>query len=117
MAEFTVPPAMVEAAARSRCQRECGPFGVTWDDAGEDYRVKVLAEAVDDLTAALSACGDEHVYLSTSCLHAVEPGREDLHDECKTNERRYDGSHKYPAECKHCAAPCICPCHKEASDG
>lgn len=59
-----------------------------------------------------------HVYLSTACRHADDPGREgeNLHDECKTNMIRPDGTEKKPAECKHCGAPCICPCHQEATD-
>lgn len=46
----------------------------------------------------------DHVYLSTGCYH-------DDHDYCKgmtgLNET------KRPAECKKCAAKCICPCHRE----
>jgi hypothetical protein len=48
-----------------------------------------------------------HMYLSTSCLH-------DLHVECRINSKRYDGSFKAAGTCKHCHAPCICPCHLEA---
>lgn len=43
-----------------------------------------------------------HVYLSTGCLHGD-------HDYCQ----RVVGSwHKQPAQCKFCAAPCVCLCHE-----
>ncbi|MGQ5576735.1 hypothetical protein [Streptomyces sp. ECR3.8] len=43
-----------------------------------------------------------HVYLSTGCLHGH-------HDYCQNHTGR-DGT-KTPAQCKFCAAPCICGCH------
>jgi hypothetical protein len=54
-----------------------------------------------------------HRYLSTACLHATEPGREDLHQYCQTDAKRYDGVDKIAATCKWCEAPCICDCHKK----
>lgn len=52
---------------------------------------------------------DEHVYLSTSCLH-------DDHDYCKNNTGLC--GNKTPGVCKFCAAPCICWCHrKDDSEG
>lgn len=56
-----------------------------------------------------------HYYLSTACFHAVEPGREALHGDCKLDTRRYDGSHKTAATCKYCPAQCLCPCHLEVN--
>lgn len=51
----------------------------------------------DEIVEATGA----HVYLSTGCLHGK-------HGYCQsTGEGR-----KVPAECKFCAAPCICPCHE-----
>lgn len=49
---------------------------------------------------------DEHVYLSTGCLH----GR---HDYCQ-NKHGQAGP-KRPGECKFCGAKCTCPCHREAT--
>ena len=46
----------------------------------------------------------EHVYLSTSCLHG-ECGY------CKAESGM--AGPKKPAQCKFCAAPCVCPCHQE----
>lgn len=55
-----------------------------------------------------------HVYLSTSCLH-------DLHDRCEAGvvqlglERPGDNGIsglKTPAQCKFCASPCVCGCHR-----
>lgn len=40
-----------------------------------------------------------HDYLSTACGHAQEPGMEHLHSACRL-------------ECKFCATPCGCECHK-----
>ncbi len=45
---------------------------------------------------------DDHVYLSTSCLH-------DEHDYCQS-ETGLCGQ-KTPSVCKFCKAACICPCH------
>jgi hypothetical protein len=56
-----------------------------------------------------------HAYLSTSCLHAAEPGREDLHAYCQSARGRADGGEtwaKSPACCKFCGAPCTCGCHR-----
>jgi hypothetical protein len=49
---------------------------------------------------------DEHVYLSTGCLH----GR---HDYCQ-NKHGQAGPKK-PGVCKFCGAKCTCPCHREAA--
>jgi hypothetical protein len=57
---------------------------------------------------ALVYSADPHIYLSTGCLHGD-------HTYCQVEARRYDGSTKTAATCKFCAAPCICPCHREAS--
>lgn len=62
-----------------------------------------------------------HFYLSTSCHHGE-------HDYCKSDTVEEliphwaDGGaetftrDKKPGECKFCFAPCICPCHREATD-
>ncbi|MGW5691508.1 hypothetical protein ACWEWX_11255 [Streptomyces asiaticus] len=55
-----------------------------------------------------------HVYLSTSCLHAREPGREDLHAYCQGKTGMVGP--KTPAVCKFCKSPCICSCHRKTSD-
>ncbi|MFJ8345075.1 hypothetical protein ACIQ9J_01605 [Streptomyces sp. NPDC094153] len=48
-----------------------------------------------------------HVYLSTSCLHGE-------HGYCSN----VDGiaGLKKPAQCKFCAAPCVCPCHSATKE-
>jgi hypothetical protein len=66
-----------------------------------------------------------HEYYSTHCRH-------DRHDDCSASEvrgtaTRFAGSRgtwpvttfteRKPAQCKTCAAPCICPCHQEADRG
>jgi hypothetical protein len=71
----------------------------------------------DALTEAVAAearwyAALPHEYLSTSCLHASEPGREDLHGYCQAKIGQ--AGEKRPASCKFCAAPCICPCHTPA---
>jgi hypothetical protein len=50
-----------------------------------------------------------HRYLSTACLH-------DEHGDCQVTAVRWDGTEKKAAACKYCQAPCICDCHKEATD-
>jgi hypothetical protein len=61
----------------------------------------------------------EHYYLSTACLHQ-------LHSYCIAPVVSRDGTwqvigpsysaelgdDKKPAQCKFCAAQCICPCHR-----
>ncbi|MFH8813062.1 hypothetical protein ACH4GZ_38685 [Streptomyces hygroscopicus] len=73
--------------------------------------------AINEVRAALAAPDAEqgssgHVYLSTSCLHAREPGREDLHGYCQGKTGMVGP--KTPAVCKFCKSPCICSCHREA---
>lgn len=46
----------------------------------------------------------EHIYWSTWCRH-------DNHDGCKALEKA-PGVPRNPAQCKTCAARCICDCHK-----
>jgi hypothetical protein len=56
-----------------------------------------------------------HRYWSTHCRH-------DDHEACSADTIK--GIDRYgrgrpawigrkPAQCKHCAAPCVCPCHSE----
>lgn len=55
---------------------------------------------------------EEHIYLSTSCLHGdlVLPDGRTGHEYCKS-EANPTGP-KIPSVCKFCQAPCVCPCHK-----
>lgn len=55
---------------------------------------------------------NEHVYLSTSCLHGdtVLPDGRTGHQYCQSETGKTGA--KTPAQCKVCAAPCICPCHQ-----
>lgn len=45
---------------------------------------------------------DQHVYLSTGCYHGD-------HAYCSAPTGAVGA--KQPAQCKHCSAPCVCPCH------
>lgn len=47
-----------------------------------------------------------HAYLSTGCFH-------NNHEYCQSNTGR-DGN-KISAQCKFCAARCVCSCHREES--
>lgn len=84
----------------------------------------VIAALVAEVRRLRVSSGTEHGvhgpggYRSTACLHAVEPGREALHDVCQTDAMRYDGSHKTPAQCKYGDGkePCTCPCHTKGTD-
>lgn len=57
-----------------------------------------------------------HRYWSTHCRHAPLPrsepkGSPDGHDACTAAELAPDVPRR-PAQCKTCAAPCVCPCHE-----
>jgi hypothetical protein len=58
--------------------------------------------------------GGIHIYWSTHCRHGN-------HDACSATviEGRQVGERvrlpRKPAQCKTCAAPCICPCHKSGT--
>jgi hypothetical protein len=58
-----------------------------------------------------------HEYLSTSCLHGSEPGRESLHTYCQSGTGSNGTTEwvKDPACCKFCGTPCICWCHASPS--
>ena len=57
-----------------------------------------------------------HNYLSTSCFHAQEPGREHLHADCAISGRRWNATgYKIGGRCKWCTAQCICPCHNRTN--
>lgn len=68
-----------------------------------------LAEMLDRVGAVELPVGPEtgdHVYLSTGCRH-------DEHDYCRSDAGT--GGTKIPAQCKFCAAACICPCHSRVA--
>lgn len=48
--------------------------------------------------------GDEHVYLSTGCLHGD-------HTYCQSSTGLC--GQKTPGVCKFCKTPCVCNCHSE----
>jgi hypothetical protein len=75
-----------------------------------DQLVGLYALRIDQIRAATTSA-HRHLYLSTACWHAPEPGREDLHRECAVDTTRYDGSHKTAAMCKWCPGRCVCECH------
>lgn len=91
-----------------------------WLDVAYRYEI-TLAElrAALDVLGGASAHGHDHVYLSTSCRHAITDGRPELHDDCQVTAPRHDGSTKVGAKCKHCTSVCVCPVcrHPEPSDG
>jgi hypothetical protein len=78
-----------------------------------------------DAKADVVFADGQHRYWSTHCRH-------DRHDDCSATEITGPGStrrgvlgkriqierpvsmERKPAQCKTCAAPCICHCHKEA---
>ncbi len=76
------------------------------------------AARVDEIVNAAqeAICTDGvHRYLSTSCLHEDDPGREpeNLHSYCgsATGSNGNTQWAKTPASCKFCGAPCVCPRH------
>lgn len=75
-----------------------------------DERPERAALAARPDTAAPEAT-DEHIYLSTACLHHD-------HGYCGSSDG-YDVQgepfEKRPAQCKWCASPCICDCHVDSA--
>ena len=53
--------------------------------------------------------GDEHVYLSTSCLHGK-------HEYCQSDTGVNESGEKWDKKanrCKWCTSSCVCGCHAE----
>lgn len=67
----------------------------------------VIADAV--LATAVDASNQQHVYLSTACLHGIH-----AHCQCDTS---IHGTPKEPGKCKWCDARCRCSCHPWTTDG
>lgn len=78
--------------------------GIIRDD--DPYSHADLADVIRQ-NAAPKADPDNHVYLSTGCLHGN-------HTYCQ-NPTGQSGS-KRPSECKFCAAPCTCECHQTTEE-
>lgn len=68
---------------------------------------RLIGRLATHLTRAAHRLGT-HTYLSTGCLH---------HDHAYCQSAAGRAGAKRPAECKTCAAPCICRCHTAARDG
>ncbi|MFJ6073669.1 hypothetical protein ACIQFU_22980 [Streptomyces sp. NPDC093065] len=78
-------------------------------DGGDGYQYLVpwpcpTVRALDEPAPAATEATDNHVYLSTGCLHGE-------HAYCQSHTG-HSGT-KTPAACKFCAAPCTCGCHTE----
>ena len=97
-------------------------------EAGTVNLGEMLEVFTDELGALLDidikldvVCGDQHRYWSTHCRH--DPGDGSGHRACSAtvivSANPYGEGDaaiaRRPACCKTCAAPCICPCHKEAT--
>lgn len=53
-----------------------------------------------------------HLYWSTHCRHATD---EEGHNKCQATEFA-PGVERKPSQCKTCAAPCRCECHKDYAE-
>jgi hypothetical protein len=91
----------------------CGAAGFEDGDELYDHLVDEhdqldLAKTVMRLARATGnpPPGQTHRYLSTGCLHGD-------HGYCQNNTGA--AGSKIPAQCKFCAAPCVCSCHVEGS--
>lgn len=71
-----------------------------------------LAAALDQPAPAATQATDHH-YLSTGCLHGdrVWTDGRTGHQYCQSDTGKAGA--KQPSQCKFCAAPCQCACHKE----
>ena len=101
--------AMCEVVETAKAVRELWRYDAM---AAAEPEIHAFVAAVDALPTKVA-----NRYLSTACLHAVEPGREHLHRECQSDTTRHDGTHKIGASCKWCEAPCVCRCHVSTKDG
>lgn len=82
------------------------PVAVGFDGSG-DNAVLAVVQGPDGhvrLVTMPETATDPHVYLSTSCLHGE-------HVYCQAAAGQA-GTAKKPAQCKFCAAACICECHR-----
>ncbi|URN11327.1 hypothetical protein LUW77_03280 [Streptomyces radiopugnans] len=86
--------ACAEQAARAEAHLE----GVSAEADGWQRKY----EQAERRLAQLRARSDRHVYLSTGCLHGQ-------HGYCQGKNGL--AGPKTPAQCKFCAAPCVCDCH------
>jgi hypothetical protein len=66
-----------------------------------------------------------HRYWSTHCRHTKDAD-DAGHKACSADKmggvavygrRRHATIERKPAQCKSCAAPCVCPCHTAVSSG
>ncbi len=74
-----------------------------------------MAVRIDIIT--VSDKGTVHAYWSTHCRHGN-------HADCSADTLRGEGLdlsglpvrvRRKPAQCKTCASPCVCPCHREVA--
>lgn len=72
--------------------------------AGIIWAINSLRRTPGAKADTITAAGD-HQYWSTHCRH-------DRHQDCAADELA-PGVPRRPAQCKTCAAPCTCRCHRE----
>lgn len=110
-------PVRLAAPGEDTARCGCADADRTYTELA-DYCEEIAKER-DVLVAALAARTpqppertDEHVYLSTSCLHFD-------HGYCGDSEG-YDAAGdpfpKRPGQCKWCCSPCVCECHVKPSE-
>lgn len=69
----------------------------------------------EDLYQVMTCGGTCHGYLGTGCADGRRLNRPEMHQYCATTvQRAVDAGIKVAGTCKHCGAPCVCPCHEEA---
>lgn len=96
---------MIENAAEMTPGQELADRLGIPEERGERLAAKLgLGTAKTDTITA----GGEHIYWSTHCRH----GR---HQACSAEELA-PGVPRRPAQCKTCAATCVCRCHKQVED-
>jgi hypothetical protein len=115
---------IVEAVAE--CYGDSSCRGSGWHEPGGQQQPHCTAHPAGDLLLRLldeAGAGIEgdapsgHRYLSTACLHASEPGRENLHGYCQGGQgSNHQGETwvKTGGVCKFCESECRCPCHESA---
>lgn len=81
-----------------------GGVQIEWSDPHANHSITISPDLRMRLDTTEKHGADEvpHVYLSTGCFHGE-------HHYCQSNTGA--AGTKVPAQCKFCAAPCVCDCH------
>ncbi|SHI66434.1 hypothetical protein [Streptomyces sp. 3214.6] len=92
-----------------------GYYGARVEWPGDQLVPTALLLDLVDIAAQVAGTTG-HTYLSTGCLHGDTrlPDGRTGHEYCQSETGKAGA--KTPAQCKVCAAPCLCFCHADPAD-